>query len=407
MPKCKLCPRYLFKLMWRVSSILVGLVSSLNLKSSMKLGISTKSLSPFSLDSAEVHKIPSSDDVISRYCELDPETTPHLKSASLIQAVEVDDNGSSTRENLLYGRCEEDSDCQSRGPARPYCIDNICRECREGYEFEDCGPNGSVCNADTGYTCSSCSSDEDCHGSSTCRSVFSMQSMFRDGKMPRKSCTSCPNIPSSAELTNPSSCEWSCPIETYYLTPSSDDEEPSCLHCPRCSAGQFYAPRRSYSTNFVSVCTNATDIICNDCSSIGINDKKADVCVNLLSPSMRHLDDLFVGDLGSHLPCRFFECKSGWFLNGSRSKCKKCHLTMCPPGEYLKGCGKADPGTCSACRGTLPKNAEFIDPTDPRFPVAKPEDACRFTCPLGHRYESGACVACSDACEDQTYDLEE
>ena len=357
---------------------------------------------PYSLDTAEVLSIPRTDDIVGRYCESDPSSTPRL---SWMEFGGPTDDDTNMREHLLYGKCEEDSDCAGKGSTRPYCVDSICRECREGYEIEDCGTVGAFCSADTGYTCSSCSTDNDCPSLSYCRTVSNIKTLIGSNKMPRKSCVKCDSVPESGEVTNESSCAWRCPIEQYLLTGSGPGDQSTCMDCPSCSAGQFYAPRTNLKSQFVSVCTNATDIVCNECSNIGIDDTKEEMCVTLLSPSMRHLDDISVGDLGGHMPCRFFKCKEGWFLSGTRSKCKKCHLTMCPLGQFLKGCGPVNPGSCEICPGRLPKGAFFIDPTDPQYKIKNPEDVCQYKCGPNTYFDTdeNACIRCdpsdsSDSC---------
>jgi hypothetical protein len=370
---------------------------ALKLSTTSKLQLSL----PFSLDSAEAQKVPSNENYINRYCDADPGATPRLASTvSLMEYGGPEDVGSFSREHMLYGKCEEDTDCASQSSSRPYCVDNICRECREGYEFEDCGPSGSFCNAENGYTCSTCTKDEECPSMSYCRTSYGASSTIVSGKMPRKSCLKCETVPDVGEIIDEGTCAWRCPIEQYYLPPASPGEKPSCLDCPSCSAGQFYAPRLTPKTQFFSVCTNATDVICNECSSIGVDDSKPEMCAKILSPSMRLLDDNSVGDLGSQFPCRFFKCKEGWFLEGMRSKCKKCHLTMCPSGEFLAGCGNVDPGACKPCKGRLPKGAYFIDPTDPQYTIVNPEDTCQFKCSEDETifdHETNACVACDSS----------
>ena len=390
----------LFQRMRLIVLLSLGLCHSFRLKSSSRLSSRLSLSTPFSLDSAEVQKIPGGD-IISRYCEEDPASTPRLAD-SLMEYGNSSDDESNGREHLLYGRCEEDEDCAKAGSGRPFCVDSICRECREGSEFEDCGPIGAFCNAETGYTCSTCQSDNDCTSMSFCRSVFSAQSMFGTGKMPKKSCIKCEHVPEVGEVVDSNTCEWRCPIETYYMAGSSAGEPPSCLDCPRCSTGQYYAPRATLKTEFVPVCTNATDVVCAECAAIGIDDSKPEMCARILTPSVRHSDDETAGDLGAHMPCRFFKCKDGWFLSGSRTKCKRCHLTMCPVGQYLKGCGEAEPGACADCKGRLPKGAHFIDPTDPRYKVVKPDDACQFKCPKETVFSasSNECVACGPEADE-------
>ena len=366
-------------------------VMALRLKTKIQSQISM----PFNLESAESLKIPSSENVTLRYCDEDPSSTPRLDSASILMEYGAYESDGISREHMLYGKCEDDEECGFGSKGRPYCVDGICRECREGYEFEDCHSLSAFCSADNGYTCSTCASDNDCPSKSYCRTVATSAS-FGSGKMPRKECVKCDMVPEPGEVIDTTTCDWRCPIEQYLLSATSPGEQASCLDCPSCSAGQFYAPHSSPRTHFYSSCTNATDIVCNECSSIGIDDSKAPMCAKLLSPSTRHLNDEFVGDLGSHFPCRFFECKQGWFLSGTRSKCKKCHLTMCPSGEFLAGCGKADPGVCKPCKGRLPRGAYFIDPTDPQYVIVNPEDTCQFQCGKDKVFDddSNACLAC-------------
>ena len=391
---------YLIQTMRIFSTLITGSVVGLKVGNRVTSQLSL----PFTFESAEVMNVPPSDDIVNRYCEADPSSTPRL---SMMEFGGSEDGESNTRDHLLYGKCEDDSDCTTHGKGRPYCVDSICRECREGFEMEDCGPVGAFCNSETDFTCSSCATDSDCPSLSYCRSV---STSIGSNKMPKKSCVKCDSVPESGEVMDVSACSWRCPIEKYFLPASGPGELPNCMNCPACSAGQFYAPRTRPTTQFVSACTNATDVICNDCSAVGIDDKKRELCATILSPSMRNLDDLSVGDLGSHMPCRFFLCKEGWFLSGTRSKCKKCHLTMCPTGQFLKGCGVADPGTCASCPGRLPRGAFFIDATDPRYSIKTPEEVCQFKCASNKVYdpEENACVECdtsasaddSEACND-------
>jgi hypothetical protein len=377
---------------------MMRLVLSLIASTSVALRLNTKLESqlamPFTLDSAQGRKIPAVKNATSLYCEEDPSSTPRLPTTPSLMEYGAYEAESIPREHMLYGKCEDDSDCSSQGHGRPFCVDSICRECREGYEFEDCGPTGAFCNADNGFTCSTCASDNDCASMSYCRTVATTKSTLGSGKMPRKQCVKCEHVPEPGEVVDTTSCDWRCPIEQYFLAGASKGDPSSCFDCPSCAAGQFYAPRLAARTQFYSTCTNATDVICNDCSSIGIDDRTT--CARILSPSTRHLDDDLVGDLGSQFPCRFFECKAGWFLAGTRNKCKKCHLTMCPVGDFLADCGQTNPGSCKPCKGRLPRNAFFMDPTDPQYKIEAPEDTCQFRC-YGDSVldeDSNACVPC-------------
>jgi hypothetical protein len=364
---------------------------------------------PFSLDPAQVLPIPSSPDPFTRYCHSDPATTPRLRSfASFIQSDEGPDAEDASSETILYGRCDEDSDCAG---GRRYCIDNICRECREGYEFEDCGTTLVKCNEATKYTCSECSVDDDCRSKLFCREVFDTNSFIQRAGMPRNQCIKCEFSPAFAEIIDPGTCQWRCPIDKYYQ-PASSEESETCLDCPKCPSGTFYGPKSAHVDSFFTQCTNSTDVSCIECTQIGIDDSKPDFCATILSPSNIHQKDISVGDLGSDFPCRFFQCKAGWFLDSAVKKCKRCHITMCPPGEFLKDCSDTNPGTCSACSGRLPRGGEWIDPTNDLYSVDSNNDACQFTCPDGFIYdpERNRCNLCDEKKETcdfkKTYRLE-
>ena len=350
---------------------------------------------PYSLESAQLIPVPSSDDVFSRYCHIDPRTTTRLRlrMPSLIEYGGEEDEPTVSRETQLYGRCDEDSDCHSH---RPFCYDNICRQCREGSEFEDCGTSAAVCSEATQYMCSECDSDEHCRSSTYCRAVFDGLAMLTGHRLPRHNCVACDSVPPFGEVVDKKICSWRCPIDTFFQPRSEDVDEDSCVECPKCHNGQFYAPRSDPESRFYSQCTNATDVVCTDCAAIGIDASKPDFCATILTPSNLHLDDLSVGDLGAAHPCRFFQCKDLWFLDASVNKCKKCHLTMCPPGQLLDGCAGSAPGRCTACKGRLPRGAAWIDPTDEAYGIRVPGDACRFTCSRATVYseDENACVRC-------------
>lgn len=369
--------------------------------------MSTVSL-PFSFDAAKLLPVPSSD-VFSRYCHVDPATTPRLRQSSLMEyGGEEDAPEQEPKENLVYGKCQADSDCHGH---RPYCIDSICRECREGYEFEDCGTTMVKCNEESKFTCSECVNDEECRSSTFCRSVFHRKSFLQKDEMARNECVKCESAPLFAEVVDTNSCHWRCPIESYYKT-GLDGEADSCVDCPVCGSGQFYAPVAVTPTKFFTQCTNATDVVCTDCAKIGVDSSSTDFCAAILSPADTHQDDITVGDLGSEMPCRFFQCKDSWFLDSSVNKCKKCHVTMCAPGEFLGGCGGTNPGKCQACKGRLPRGGEWIDPTDAKNNIKGVDhDTCQFTCPIGTVYDEddNRCVKCdrrAKAGEDHACDPE-
>lgn len=359
--------------------------------STMKVGL------PFSLEIAENMPVPT-DDVMERYCHVDPEFTPRLRSQllSLMEYGGPEEEDSNSREAVLYGQCDSDSECQS---GRPFCIDSMCRECREGYEFEDCGGSGAICTEATSFTCSSCATDSDCPSMKYCRSIFDRSATVALSALPRKQCVACPSVPPFGEVHDSRTCQWSCPVEQYFMS-GSEDSAAACLDCPECRSGQFFAPRASPSTQFVNTCTNATDVICQDCSAIGIGGpENKNFCADILSPSLRHADQLTVGDLGSHAPCRFFTCKAEWYLDRARNKCKKCHLSMCQPGDYLAGCGGAEPGKCTTCKGRMPRGAVWLSANDPESHMTAPEDACQYMCPALWTLDqdTNECVPCTDA----------
>ena len=369
---------------------------SVSLRTSLKVeSLATSRLAlPFSLEIASPIPVPK-DDVIERYCHVDPETTPRLRTnhISLMEYGGPEEDDPTSREAVLYGQCDSDSDCKA---GRPFCIDSICRECREGYEVEDCGHTGAICNESTGYTCSSCADDKDCPSMKFCRSVFDRSALLSKGALPRKKCVACPSTPLFGEVHDERSCSWSCPIEQYFMA-GGGDEPAACLDCPQCRAGQFYAPRANPSTQFVSTCTNATDVICQDCKAIGIDAGNKNFCAEILSPAIRHADEITVGDLGPTAPCRFFKCKADWYLDRPRNKCKKCHFEECQPGDYLKNCGGAEPGKCVACKGRIPNGAIWIIANDPSTPLHSNLDACQYVCPHTWTLDSdkNECVPCT------------
>lgn len=365
----------------------------------LQTGSSSQLSLPFSLKSATDLPLPQPESAFGRYCHVDSLTVNRLRDRrpSLMEYGEFtpQSDPSVFVESLMYGNCSNDDDCAG-AHSRPFCIEGMCRECRSGYEFEDCGTSSALCASETGFTCSQCGSDDDCNVGTVCRTVFDKQEYLVNHTMARKSCNHCESVPPFGEITNTTQCEWRCPIDTFY-SPQSEDSPESCIACPMCTKGQYYAPADSPNT-FFSTCTNATNVICSDCASIGIDSSDENFCAEILSPNESNQDSLFVGDLGPQFPCRFFQCKSGWFLDHSLGKCKRCHLSMCPPGQTLTSCGDNNPGRCVPCPNSRhkPRTAEWIVPTDPGFAIKQPLDTCQFICPEKTIYnpDDNACIRC-------------
>jgi hypothetical protein len=380
-------------LFWRFVT-LIGTAYTLR----MGTRVSSKLSLPFSLNPGQALPVPAVESAFNRYCHIDSMSVSHLRQ-SKGSLMEYDDKSdfpeiSTPRENLIYGTCATDDEC-SLFHSRPFCIEGICRECRSGYEFEDCGTSSAICSAQTSFSCSQCGSDEDCKVGTVCRTVFDQSSYLANNTWARKTCNRCESVPPFGEIVNPANCQWRCPIKTFY-SPETDDTPESCLECPVCNQAQFYAPSGSKS-EFFSTCTNATNVVCADCASIGIDTSDENFCATILSPDESHQDSVSVGDLGEHLPCRFFQCKSGWFLDHSIRKCKQCHLTMCPPGETLVDCGGTNPGKCVPCPNgrQKPRRADWIIPNDPLYKIHNPLDTCQFICPDNTVLnDENACVRC-------------
>ena len=385
--------------------------NSLKTRSSTRTTLSTSLSLPYSFDWGRLLPLPNSTDVFERYCHIDAEFTTRLRAkgdgAAFMEYGGAEEGVLLSEVDLISGHCSEDADC---GKGRPYCIDEVCRECREGYEFEDCEVKGAICNEETRYTCSVCASDTDCRSGTYCRQVFDKTEALLTGKIPRNQCIACDSVPVYGETVDVSQCTWRCPIEKYYLSSEGGEEDSStCLDCPQCSAGQYYAPRTNMSSFFYSACTNASDVVCFDCDSIGVKSQDKNFCANILSPSPRLANQVSVGDLGESFPCRFFECKENWFLSSTVNKCKRCHMTMCAPGEFLSDCGGVHPGSCSACKGRIPRNARWIQANSGEYEIESPKDACRFKCPPKYRFQDNECVACeaSALCsDDAVYSLD-
>ena len=375
----------------RLLPIFMELSTSLRTVSRLKL--------PFDLRPAEILRVPPAETTFDRYCHVDSMSVSRLRVTrnSLLEFADPVDPTfvSLPSETLLYGRCNSDEDC-SLSRARPFCLDGVCRECRPGNEFEDCGTSTAICSAESSFTCSECVTDEECKLGTVCRTVFNQEHYLVNRTMTRKTCNKCESVPPFGEVTNPSNCEWRCPINTFY-SPETTDSHESCNDCPVCGRGQFYGSSDSPS-QFFSTCTNSTNVICSECSSIGIDSMDENFCAQILPPSEIVQDSLFVGDLGDHYPCRFFECKQGWFLDHSLGKCRKCHLTMCAPGETLENCGDNSPGKCVPCPNGRhkPRNGEWIVPNDPLYSIKRPIDTCQFVCAKNFVFDSenNVCVKC-------------
>lgn len=382
-------------------------LDGLRVRNTMSLkSMSTVSL-PYSMDWGQMLPVPNVSEVYSRYCHIDAEFTTRLRHSpsGFMEYGGEEAEGSTSEAELVSGHCSEDADC---GKVRPYCIDEVCRECREGNESEDCSSvKGAICNEETRYTCSACATDLNCRSGTYCRTVFDKMEALNSGKLPRNQCVACDSVPVYGEIVDAGKCRWRCPIEEYFSKSNDDDESSGCSECPKCAVGQYYAPKDNIASHFYSTCTNATDVVCSDCASIGIKSEESSFCATILSPSPRLADQISVGDLGEGYPCRFFECKPNWFLSLSVKKCKKCHMTMCAPGEYLAGCGGIHPGECRACKGRIPKGAQWIISNSGEIAIYKPLDTCQFTCPLNHVFEDDECVVASNGGTDQLYSLEE
>jgi hypothetical protein len=332
----------------------------------------------FSADDAEILLIPPSDDIFSRYCHDDTHVVSRLRSVKYSSFLSADRELSVDpvertliRSTVLYGSCEEDSDCNDS--SRPFCMEGVCRECRDA---RDCSSPAMACSAQTEYTCSDCEADDDCLASQVCRKSSSH----------RKECVSCPSsVPFNADLVVPHTCAWSCPVGMGLSTSTSS----SCSLCPQCGDNEFYAPSDSSSRkSFLTTCTNSTGAVCVDCTAlVGIPSNDPHFCAIIKSPTEPISSDASVGDLGPKFPCRFFQCKSGWFLDLSVNKCTKCHYSMCQPGEFLDGCSNEHPGKCTACPEEKPVSASWIEPDS---------KSCKFVCPIGTELDedSGECVRC-------------
>ena len=358
------------------------LQTSTRVKSQLSLSL------PYSLDSARPLTIPQGD-LEGRYCHSDPDHTMNLRvhSGSLMEYGGDEEEGVEPvlRETLLYGHCDADSDCQAAG-SRPFCIENACRECREGSEFEDCGTSAAKCGEETEYTCSECVEDDDCKRGKFCRLTYSKSVFLNKGVVARRTCVACENVPDFGEVTNPTTCSWRCPINEYFLM---EDDVAACKDCPVCGHAQFYAPSHS-PTSFYSTCTNGTEVVCANCASIGVPVEDENFCATLMSPDILHTEDMAVGDLGEAFPCRFFQCKASWFLDLSVNKCNKCHYSMCALGQRLEGCGGLSPGACVGCAKPKPKTGVWTGPN------------CQFLCPSGNVFDGTDCVKCDPGAEEGT-----
>ncbi len=362
----------------------------------IKLDSRSKSLftPSFPLEVAKELPIPAPNDVFNRYCHSDPHPMSRLRVVRYTSLLEYDDRAEGDldereleRTAMLYGHCDEDSDCDE---LHPFCVNSVCRECRES---EDCPSPALVCSSQTGFTCSECESNEDCSGD-ICRFGFNQTSFASHLAPSTKQCSHCPShIPEAAQIIDPARCSWRCPIDMHI------DSLGDCSICPACSDNQFYSSALSKSS-FLTTCTNATQAVCGDCSVLagipGPDDKK--FCAKIKSPTMPLHADPAVGDLGPNFPCRYFTCNSGWFLDLSVNKCRQCHYSMCTPGQRLEGCGDEHPGRCVPCSGQKPKSASW---------AAGNEQGCTFMCPKGSEYDEdeGECVRCRHCDGSTVYTL--
>ena len=278
-----------------------------------------------------------------------------------------------------------------------FCVAGTCRECSQ---LSDCPVgNSRVCSSDTQYTCSACGTDTDCGPGGICRFVA-------DLNLSRKRCfTNCGglNIPVSAVMNSTSGCDWRCPVGQT-LGPTD------CVACTTCADGQMYVPAAEFSmsqpNSFYPNCpTEASK--CVSCPG------KANSCAVQLSPSVDWSGRADVGRLGPQYPCGVFECKPDWYLDRSLNQCRQCDYRSCPTGQFLNGCGAANPGTCIPCQANsgVSTNTPYIDPKDVRFVVKVPLDACKPSCLTGMRLSRAfptypfTCTFCNnqDACPLGSY----
>jgi ribosomal protein L24E len=86
-------------------------------------------------------------------------------------------------------------------------------------------------------------------------------------------------------------------------------------------------------------------------------------------------------------------------LDHVKGKCRRCHYTMCPPGQYLSGCSNDSPGKCESCPNARrkPRQGEWITANDPSIRIQDAKDTCKFTCPNGTIFDSESthqCIRC-------------
>lgn len=256
-------------------------------------------------------------------------------------------------DSFEYGKCMSDSDCKVfKHSSRRFCIDGICRECRPSSIASDCGHPSAHCSEATGYTCSSCSMDEDCPGKEICRFHIDASKYYTKHALPRKSCSSCPHdskdsmLPIEAAITNSTTCDWQCPSHLSRIESgtSSGTSHTTCGVCPMCKDGEYLGSERS-SKKWFNSCSESINPKCFSCGAIA-----STFCANLIFNPREtiHNDNLLdLLDLGPAHPCRYFTCKAGWYADRNIRKCKKCHLhNMCGEGMELVNCGGASPGEC-------------------------------------------------------------
>ena len=311
--------------------------------------------------------------------------------------------------DIYGGKCSSDSDCVSLSP-RKYCIEGLCRECSESSFSSDC-PSGldEFCSPDTGYTCSDCETDDDCDPDSgaVCRAVF--PDIAPVPMMPRKQCTTCDQVPESAEIFDVSKCAWRCPFGT-----ARTPDETACVLNPTCPVNAYLSPSGADGEHFFySSGTDAINPGCTDCSvPFGEVFTRQEFCANLVNSSYAGITGEPVGDLNHNdtlssssgmFPCNNFVCKQGWTLNRQHNQCQECLYASCDPGYYLDKCGGDSTGTCTACNpGLLQADAnanwlEFAKVVQSVNISSDPTIACVTICQDGfyRSASNGSCTACS------------
>lgn len=269
--------------------------------------------------------------------------------------------------------CNKTADCQAADLTTPYCFQGLCRECLSA---SNCTARSSkttaplLCNLDTSFTCSECGKDSDCPSNQICRKVFSPS-------VNRQQCVSCTasQVPIGSVVSDTGSCSWFC---QGYESIGSDGK---CRPCPKCSDGEMLIPSSDFAlatpTSFFPSCAYSSNPKCVACPG------QDNPCALQMSPSSDYSNAPYVGKLPPQFPCQFFTCKTGWWLDKTIDKCKRCDLRSCPSGSFLQDCGGINPGTCTACPSQANPSISFIDPRDPTYTVNIPTDVCVPSCASG------------------------